>query len=214
MKIITLTESDWISFIKKRLEEPLPGVKAQVLMSPLSYHDKRFNTQDKKNARKGAVLILLNGGQIIPLIKRSLYDGPHSGQMALPGGKIEAGEGPIEAAVRETEEEIGIAIKEIEILGALSPLYIPPSGYLVHPFVGYTSRKFFYNPDPSEVAEVHEVSVTDLLNDDLIKKKRMKLPNNMIIDTPYLAYGDQVVWGATAMMLSEFRYLLKEKAGE
>ncbi len=201
-----------INRIAERLCQPLPGISAQAIMSPLSYHDERFNPGIPPDAKRGAVMILLHEDSF-PIIRRASYSGPHSGQMALPGGKLEPGEQDMDAALRETEEEIGVSRHNIEVLGKLSSLYIPPSRFLVTPFIGVVSDKMDFRPEPREVDAVFEITLTDLVHDKTIRSKKMNLPNRMVVDTPYFYLAGQVVWGATAMILSEFKEIIKEVPG-
>jgi len=155
--------------LRHRLSLPLPGRDAQLRMA---HAERKINLARYKvpqDARWGGVLILLYEDQDeikFPLILRPDYDGVHSGQVAFPGGRFEPpDENIINTALRETAEEIGIHPGDVQLIGALTELYIPPSNFLVHPHVGMLSYKPGFFPDPKEVVKVIEVSMDDLLND-------------------------------------------------
>lgn len=163
-----------------------------------------------KTAKKAAVLCLIypNKGLLhFTLIKRVEYQGVHSNQIGFPGGKLEAGENSLQAALRETEEEIGLKVPESSILGALTELYIPPSNFLVYPYVAYINTTPTFILDAKEVAYLVEVPLNDLLNSANIKTKEMQLSYGTF-NNPYFSLKKEVVWGATAMILSEFRTIL------
>jgi 8-oxo-dGTP pyrophosphatase MutT (NUDIX family) len=197
-------------FCKKlsyRLSLPLPGIQAQLKMAHL---ERRLNYSQRSipsHARIGAVLILLfeeDDNLKTCFIERTTYDGVHSGQIAFPGGKKEEGETLVQAALREAEEEVGVKKGDVSILGQLTELYIPPSNFLVHPFVGAISYKPSFFPEPAEVAEVVEVKVDDLSDVRYRGEKKIKLSNGTIVETPYFNLHGKTVWGATAMIISEF----------
>ena len=135
----------------------------------------------------------------------------HSKQISFPGGGLEEEDENLEAcAKRETEEEFGIPRENIQVLGKLSELYIPVSRYLVQPFVGYLEEAPSYTPDPNEVDEILEIPLEDLLNPALRKFTTIRTSSNLVLkDIPYYDVVGKTVWGATAMMLSEFVYLLE-----
>ena len=191
-----------------RLREPLPGLEAQLR---LAHPDRIKNVRELKipdNARISSVLVLLYPGDAevhFPLIVRPDYPGVHSGQVGLPGGKQEPEDSSLSAtALRETHEEVGIHPDTIELLGRLTPLYIPPSGFLVHPFVGWLDRSPAFAPDPAEVASLFEVSVSRLLDPNAVSEERIRLQSGLQLTTPAFRFDDRIVWGATAMILSEF----------
>lgn len=193
--------------LKYRLSLPLPGIEAQLKMAHL---ERRLNITRYKipdYARMGAVLILLyedEGVLKTCFIERTQYDGVHSGQIAFPGGKKEPGETLEQTAVREAEEEIGVKQGDIMLLGHLTELYIPPSNFLVHPFVGAISYKPDFFPQATEVAEVFEIKIDDLADVQLRGEKKITLGNGNILETPFFGIQGKTVWGATAMIISEF----------
>ncbi len=204
----------FIENLKEKLKEELPGVEAQLKMAPLYDDIKQRYTQNEKPAKRGSVLLLLypHKNQILlPLMQRPNYDGVHSGQISFPGGKKEKDdEDLIATALRETREEIGVAEKDVRVLGSLTELFIPASNFSVLPVVGYLEHQPLFLADPYEVVKIIETNILDLLNEATVKFKKIKLFNNLEITTPYYDVQGQVVWGATAMMLSEFLKIIQK----
>ncbi|MEM9391319.1 MAG: CoA pyrophosphatase [Bacteroidota bacterium] len=203
-----------IQKLEKKLTEPLPGIKAQGLMTPAGITDLRFNIEMMNAARLSGVLILLywkNGEWQIPLTLRHDYDGVHSGQVSLPGGKKDDSDvDVIETALRETQEEVGIESDGIEVIGQLTDLYIPPSNFKVTPTLAYATGSPIFQVDAFEVKELIEVPISLLKDENSIKTKRMEFGNGYASDMPYFDVKGHVVWGATAMILSELVALLND----
>lgn len=200
-----MKESLNLNRLKESLLNDLPGEEAQLRMSP-TFRDS-FNHATEPV--KAAVLILMyprNGQIYIVFIKRNEYDGPHSGQVSLPGGAWEKGDGSLEnTALRETREELGIT-DEIEILGSLTELLIPVSNFLVSPFVGFTASTPVFHLDVTEVQFVIESPISDLLDPRNVDSKVL-VRHGQSIKAPFYRIGDETIWGATAMILSEFLQL-------
>lgn len=190
---------------KEALKQALPGTKAQLQMAP----SFRGSFPDQGEPVPAAVLILLypaDQEMHLVLIKRNIYKGPHSGQVSFPGGAWEADDLTLQhTALRETREEIGIRA-DMEILGALTPLHIPVSNFLVSPFVAWIDQHPVFHPDPSEVQYVIEVSLRQLLDPDVLDSELIH-HRGMPVVTPFYRVGQEKVWGATAMILSEFLQL-------
>lgn len=190
---------------------PLPGKAGQLEMAPLPIDEDRFAGIDLSTARKGAVMLLLypdKEGCMVPFIKRSLYEGAHAGQVSLPGGKWEPSDASLlYTAQRETEEEIGVKMESMKILGRLSRLYIPPSNYLVEPFIGYVEKKPTFIPDPREVDRIITCSFSHLTDRSIRKKKELIIRKGYHLSAPYFDIDNEVVWGATAMILSELLHI-------
>ena len=204
----------FIQKLKKKLTEPLPGIKAQGLMTLAGIADVRFNIEMMDAARLSGVLILLywkNGGWHIPLTLRHDYDGVHSGQVSLPGGKKDDSDANvIETALRETQEEVGIQSDGIEVIGRLTDLYIPPSNFKVTPTLAYATEPPIFQVDAFEVKELIEAPLSVLKDENSIKSKRMEFGNGYASEMPYFDVKGHVVWGATAMILSELVALLND----
>lgn len=202
--------NSFIHALQGALSKPLPGIEAQKKMSP----ETRRHVPDPNElrpARHGAVLLLLyekNGEIYFPLIQRPEYDGVHGGQISLPGGKVENGDPSLaHTAMRETEEEIGVRATDVEILGKLSDLYIWVSHFHVHPFVGIIKHRPAFVPDPHEVAQLIETPlsiITDTSNRTQFLFKR----GEFSLEAPCFDVQGKPVWGATAMILSEFCEIL------
>lgn len=200
---------DFINFIEKlkiRLdEEPLPGSFAHDKMASETRLKLKMPSPNERT-RESAVLILFYPSEnqiFIPLILRPQYDGVHGGQMAFPGGRAEKeDENLIRTALREAQEEIGVRVSDVTILGKLTKLYIPPSNFYVQPVVGYMSRKPEFFPDPREVDKVIEISLSDIHNPKIIGRKLLNV-RGVEIDTPFYDILETTVWGATAMMIAE-----------
>jgi 8-oxo-dGTP pyrophosphatase MutT (NUDIX family) len=210
----TLTVIDFSNNLSNRLRTALPGKEAQKIMMPKagSVID-RFSIEVKKGAKEGAVLILLykkNGKIYFPLTQRHEYDGVHSGQISFPGGKVEDSDGTVEkAALRETEEEIGISHSSVNILGRLTDLFIIVSNFNVRPVIGFVDEPPSFKVDPHEVAKVIEISTDQLKDSTLVKEKEVITKGGFRIMAPYFDFDGHHVWGATAMMLSELKEILK-----
>ena len=135
----------------------------------------------------------------------------HTGQVSLPGGRVEADETLEAAALREATEEIGVDPSTVELLGRLTPLHIPVSGFLLHPIVGYTSMRPAFQRAEWEVARIIEAPVS-LLADPAIVKREIRpwvvKGQSIDVDVPYFDIDGEKVWGATAMVLAEFCAIL------
>lgn len=147
------------------------------------------------------------------LIQRQPDPGVHSGQMAFPGGSWEPGdEDYVQTALRETCEEVGACAEDITILGQLTPVFIPPSNFLVHPSVGYTAQCPQWQLNPAEVAAVVEFPLADLINDSVKRREPWNF-NGHTVSVPYYDVSGYTVWGATAIMLSELEWRLRTVLG-
>lgn len=193
--------------LRKALEGPLPGRPAQLWMAP----QPRPLTADHP-ARPAAVLMLLHpcgDGWCFPLTLRGDTMMNHKGQVSLPGGASEDGEPLTQTALRETAEELGISLDQVEMLGKLTPLYIPPSDFDVTPFVAHLPRRPEFHPNPNEVAQVVETPVAILLDDCTRKEEEWDLPDGRHLRVPFFHIEGHKVWGATAIILGEFVWLLR-----
>ena len=141
-------------------------------------------------------------------MKRPDYDGAHGGQVSIPGGRLEPGENHTQAALREFEEETGISVSSSQLLGRLSELFIAPSGFLVKPFVACAQERPRFDPDPVEVEQIIELTVSALMSEATVRWGRVRLDSDVQAETPYFDVEGHMVWGATAMILSEFKEIL------
>ena len=194
-----------------RLINNLPGKDEQWRMRVTS--DKSYNFDNtEEDAIQSAVLILLyeeNGVICFTLTERTQTVEHHRGQISLPGGAREADEKLSSTAIRETQEEIGIYAYDVDLIGALSPLFVPVTGFIINPFVGIINANFDPQPAPEEVETVISVHVNELLNDDNELQEKRNL-RGYDVNIPYFLLSGHKVWGATAMILSEFKTVLKE----
>ncbi|MEI6455871.1 MAG: CoA pyrophosphatase [bacterium] len=205
---------DFILKVEGKLRDTLPGFQAQIKMSSLTRIHQLANFLQPNDAVQSSVLILLyplDEGIGIVLTLRNEYKGVHSGQISLPGGKYEDDDDSlIYTALREAKEEIGVNPNLVQVLGQLTPLYIPPSNFLVTPVVGYSVLRPAFIPEPSEVAKIIEIKIAELVDDRIVKSKKIKLALGIGLKVPCFYINENVIWGATAMILSEFKELIKE----
>lgn len=199
--------------LSTRLVQALPGSAAHEPMraNPVGPIKPKF--EHKVPPKPGSVLILLykDEGKIkFPLIKRPEYPGAHSGQISLPGGKAEPGENYIQTALREGEEEIGIHSAQLNVVGRLSEFFVIPSNYLIVPVVAYTTTKPKFIPQESEVVKILEGNIDELLQEDAIQTKEILAAKKYPMLAPHFLIEGEIVWGATAMMLNEFRMVVRE----
>ena len=205
-----------ISFINSltaRLSNPLPGIDAQALLAP-THHRKYLEVHDRHNI--ACVLLLLfpkNDEWNICYIQRSSKnpDDRHAGQISFPGGKYEEEDLSLEAcALRETYEEIGISPDKIDILGQLSDLYVYVSRFRVFPFVGFMKDANIFRIQESEVSSIIEVPVAHLNHHGNFKKGTIEVRDFVRDNIPYYDLYGKKLWGATAMITSEFLQLCRE----
>ncbi|MHB1293480.1 MAG: NUDIX hydrolase [Anaerolineae bacterium] len=204
-----------IQHVKRALQEDLPGAAGQMRMST---RPRRIpeNPPFPGPPRQGAVLVLLyllHGELHIPLTRRSDHVAIHKGQISLPGGAREPDDATLwETALREAQEEIGLDRAAVARLGELSPLYIPVSHFVIHPHVGYAAERPAFAPDAAEVAELIEFPLNTLLDPQSKREETWVLAGQQV-QVPQYRYGNHIVWGATAMVLSEFETVLATALG-
>lgn len=207
--------NQFIQQLKNKLTLPLPGEEVQFELAHVERERIIPNSEEATLYRPSAVLVFIypntNHEPTILLLERPTYDGHHSGQIGFPGGKADSVDINLEAtALREFFEETGCS--EIPyVMGSLTPVYIPISKFMVQPYLAYLNEKPIFHPDEREVFQLIELSVTDLLNPDLIKETIVTPTPTLKFKTPYFDVNDNIVWGATAMILNELKVMLLKK---
>ncbi len=203
---------EFLKYVPKITKESLPAMEAHLKMIPESRKMLLDNTVSTyPDARKAAVLVLLypkNNITHLALIVRANSSNVHSSQIAFPGGKVENFDLSYkETALRETHEEVGIRPEKVTIIKPLTEVYISISNFLVFPYLGYATVELEFIPAPDEVASIIELPLHTFLHDIDIKNVKMEALNEII---PVFEIHNHLVWGATAMMLSELKELLKK----
>jgi len=203
---------EFIPQLKQRIQKPLPGLDAQMKMAP-GVRGREIVIPD--DARKAAVMLLLYPHEeklFIPFIQRAEDGRVHGGQISFPGGSHDKTDPDFQyTALREVKEEIGIVPEKIEVLGSISPIYIPPSNFLVETFVGTLSQRPQFIPEPGEVAGIVEIEVGEFLNEANVNMHRVDVFGGNFIQAPgYTPYGDKLIWGGTSMIIAEFVEIVRE----
>jgi 8-oxo-dGTP pyrophosphatase MutT (NUDIX family) len=204
--------------LQQTLTGPLPGQAAQMEMAPAPVEQYPERWKTPQNYREAGVLLLLyqtTDYEPLPdwhmvLTKRPEYPGAHSGQISLPGGRRELDEPLPRTALRETEEEIGVTVSDQAIVGSLSPLYTPPSNFCIFPFVATISSRPDFDPDTREVAALLEVPINMFFDPAFRDEELWHFENSGSRRVPFFNILGHKVWGATAMILSEFVSLFAE----
>ncbi len=203
--------NEFIQRLKAGLAGDLPGERAQYRMASKARPRLQEALARATRQYQSAVLLYLyprQGSWSTVLMKRPEYDGTHAGQVSIPGGRLERGETHTQAALREFREETGVAVDSHQLLGGLSELFIPPSSYMVRPFVAYTTAEPRFQPDPVEVEQIIELPVATLMDEATVRRGSVRLDTGVRVKTPYFYVQGHVVWGATAMILSELKQVL------
>ena len=205
---------EFLSNVNQIKNKPLGGLDSQFRLAPkmrLQYDEDKIKA---RNPKKAAVLALFypdkNGNTRFLLTQRASYNGTHSAQISFPGGKIEQSDKNLEeTALREAFEEVSIPMETVAMIREITDVYIPPSNFLATPFIAYsdTRPEFIAN---SEVENLIEVLIEDLLNDNNITSINMNTSYMENIEVPCFKLNDYIVWGATAMMLNEIKELIKQ----
>ncbi len=204
----------FIDDLKRALADPLPGREAQFFMEPLTRQIELERQRNRANAKLSAILILLYPKDkkiCTVMIKRPVYDGVHSGQIAFPGGKKEEEDiDLIQTALRETEEEIGIKQNSINFIGLLTNLYIPPSNFNVQPVIAYTKSMPNFILEENEVDSILEIDIEEFIKPQNIMHKKVLSRNNLRLSVICYFIQNEIIWGASAMIISEFVEIIKK----
>ncbi|MCB0479234.1 MAG: CoA pyrophosphatase [Crocinitomicaceae bacterium] len=204
-----------LDFIIHKFESlsELPGIKAHQEVSPMN-RPLSYDEIDTTKYRESSVMFFLYKKKGIPhtvVIERNTYDGAHSGQIGLPGGKIEEEDETIfQTAMRESQEEIGIQPEQVTEITQLSTVFIPVSRFIVNPFVSVLKESDpIFIPDPREVNNVIEIPIKEIVEESNLQKTNIRTGSGLILkDVPYFDIQNQVVWGATALIFNEVRHIL------
>lgn len=199
---------EWRTRLQRALSQPLPGVRAQAMLAPRprAGWDPSILPEGLTDAAVLALIFPVGGEPHLLLTVRGSTMRQHTGQVALPGGRLEPGESPADGALREAEEEVGIRPASVQIVGLLTPLHVPVSRFLVHPIVGVADGELTFRVAETEVARVLEVPL-----DALLERSNLRTETRTIVHegrttpmlVPFFAVGGEKVWGATAMIVAE-----------
>ena len=177
------------------------------------YRNTLVSESTLAQAKKAAVLMMVHPKKKLAhftLIQRASYKGVHSKQIALPGGKVEDSDlNILETAKREAMEEVNIKPTEVQIIGTMSPIYVPPSNFFITPVLAYSHQRPAYLAQEREVNHILEIPLKALIGITNVSHTKISLGTNKQIDTPFLNLQDHLVWGATAMILNELRCFLR-----
>ncbi len=195
---------------------PLPGEASHFKMMPkirVSSYEKL--NKERKQAKKAAVMALFypneDNNTHLLLILRKTYKGVHSNQVAFPGGKVEEEDADLkQTALRETHEEVGVQPNLVDVVKTLSSVYIPASNFEVQPFIGLYKKQFPFRLQEDEVADLVEVALVDFMNEAHVTEQILNTSYAQNMAVPAYKLNGYTVWGATAMMLSEIKELLKQ----
>jgi 8-oxo-dGTP pyrophosphatase MutT (NUDIX family) len=204
---------EFLQFVPKLISAELPALKAHLKMAPLERLAQMQNQSIEKNDPRTAAVLMLcypkNGATHLVLIVRNSYEGVHSAQIAFPGGKYENEDIDFAStALRETYEEVGVDPHKVVLIRPFTQVYIPPSNFMVYPYLGICKEEITFVPDPSEVAGIIELPIATFLSDTIIIEKELQTSYANSIKVPAFEIENHIVWGATAMMLSELKDVL------
>ncbi|TBN06314.1 CoA pyrophosphatase [Hyunsoonleella flava] len=205
---------EFVALLSKIKNIELPAESSHFKMVPPTRKAfAQYSDEQLKNAKRAGVLALFypnNSNETkFVLMLRKTYKGVHSAQVSFPGGKKESQDKNLEeTALRETFEEVGVPIPDIKVVRPLSQVFIPPSNFCVKPFVGFMDKMPTFIKEESEVEEIIEVKLSDLMNDTNLISKTIKTSYSANIEVPAFNLNGFTVWGATAMMLSEVKDII------
>lgn len=199
---------------KKTIPHNLPGFDAQLKMCPPFRGKYTIDNIQKFNPKQSAVLILLypKGNEThLVFIERAKDGKAHSGQIAFPGGKKEEKDkNYIETALREAHEEVGVTPDKVQIIGEISQLYVPVSNFIIQPVVAFSEETPLFIPQLSEVKKIFEVPLNNFLDKQNVATMDIEIKNsNSTMTVPTYNVCSLNIWGATAMIMSEFVEILR-----
>ncbi|MGM0667539.1 MAG: NUDIX hydrolase [Bacteroidota bacterium] len=207
-----MNEDNFSGRLRAALRKPLPGTDVQWEMASSDRMIKNFPRKKRSDSRLAAVLILLypvNNKICTLFIQRPVYDGVHSGQISFPGGKMEKEDrGLTDTAIREACEEVGLCRDRLDILGSLTPLFIPVSNIEVSPVIAFSNIHPSFTPDDQEVVDLIEAPLAGFFKPGIVQEKPMIVRDEQL-DMKYYNYNGRVIWGATAMILHELLVIIK-----
>ncbi|MCX7861864.1 MAG: CoA pyrophosphatase [Bacteroidales bacterium] len=201
---------DFIAALTQVFNQKLPGWDAHRHLCP-PFRDEQLELfrSPQYEASVGIILTIMHNKLSVLFIERTNDGGPHSGQIAFPGGKIDyADKTPLHAALREVNEEIGLQKHSLHFIRQLSSLYIPVSQFLVYPFV------FFCQNLPELAVNKEEINQTIIVPIDAFYRKEVLTFTNFLFKNksyavPCFKVNETIIWGATAMIWNECLTLLK-----
>jgi len=194
-------------------QNDLPGHDAHKIMLAKPLKPLPINSFSNKKTPSAVLILLYPKDKDLRFIltKRTQLVKHHKGQISLPGGVMQSNESLQETALRETWEEIGIPPENMHVFGNLSPLHVKVSGFEIQPFVAWMNKEPSIVPAPQEVEDVLSISLTDLLNDDILELEEWEI-NGHPVSVPFFRFDEAKVWGATAMILAEFKHIFKQNS--
>lgn len=208
------TSAEFAALLNESFSSKLPGQMAHLMLASEQRIRDITDPSRQSNARRSGVLLLFylqSDKPHLVFIKRPVYNGVHSGQISFPGGKWEEDDESLyHTALREAAEEIGILVDKVRFVGRLTELYIPPSNFIVSPFVGIYDGIPAFLINKSEVSEILKIPLSDfLIDNDAFKPVEILLPDGSTLITPGFIFEGNIIWGATAMILNEFLIMWK-----
>jgi 8-oxo-dGTP pyrophosphatase MutT (NUDIX family) len=210
--MVIINMHNFATSLKNELSKGLPGTEVQWQMASSDRFVRNFPKVPAKDARIAAVLILLypeKGSIHTVFIQRPEYEGVHGGQISFPGGKQEQkDENTVQTALREAYEETGIDPSIVKVIGTLTPLFIPVSNMIVTPVIGWADKKPHFNYRPEEVVFLIFADLKRLFDPSLVRTKPFEMRGELV-EVKYFHYDDNIIWGATAMILQELLVIIK-----
>lgn len=207
------TYNELVADLQHAFKQELPGMDAQYKLVPPSRAKPNLELIESRSPKKAGVLALfypVNNVPHVVLMKRNTYPGVHSGQISFPGGKVEdQDKNWVDTALRETEEEIGVPRQHISVLGQITRVYIPPSNFLVQPVIGVANKRPHFIPHQHEVDELLEIPFSQFCNHNNRRTTKVEA-RGFTMTVPAYHIGKNIVWGATAMMISEVTQMLAQ----